>query len=165
MLLTHFRKFTERLEVFTNNILTKYLSKVFLRPFVLKIIRWYNLLLLLIFNLGFSGLYFDFPFMSKMHNLIVVLFGVNAFGFIIQGFVTFKFKFCSWSKLAFVCDLICYGIFSVEFLNKGQDGNYSAFAVYSGLFLLLFVVIYTGITYRISDTDPTIKDSGNSSPM
>ena len=163
-LLVHFKKFTDRLESFTNKVLTKHLSKVFLQPLVLKIIKWYNLLLLFFFNIAFVGYYFHFPIMQSLSDYILIIFGMNLFAFIPQGFLTFKFKFCTWSKLAFICDFICYLLNNIQMLTKGRDGEYSAAFVYFSLFLLLFTIIYTGITYRKSDTDATTTDSGVSSP-
>lgn len=73
---------------------------------VLSIIKYYNLVILFIYVLGSFLFLYGAEYYQSIYKIFVALLGFNLFSLIPNGYIVAKFKFCDWSKMAYVSNVI-----------------------------------------------------------
>lgn len=82
------------------------LNKLFNNHKVLSIIKYYNIVILIIYVLGSFAYLFGVEFYKAIHGVLVALLGFNLFSLIPIGYIMSKFNFCQWSRMAYISNIM-----------------------------------------------------------
>lgn len=82
------------------------LDKAFKNRFTLWFIKYYNLIVLILFTLGCFTYLLDYPLYKNIYNILIGLLGFNLSSLIFVGYVVSRLKFCQWQILAYVFNVL-----------------------------------------------------------
>ena len=88
------------------NIIFNMLNKFFGNSSILKIIKYYNLIILVIYVLGSIAFVYDLQTYQSLYKILSAILGFNLFSLIPNGYIVNKFNFCDWSKMAFISNVV-----------------------------------------------------------
>lgn len=84
--------------------------KIFINIFknnkVLWFIKYYNLIILILFNIGCLIYFFDNDLFKKIYIFLVSILGFNLSGLVYNGYVLSRLKFCKWQVIAYISNII-----------------------------------------------------------
>ena len=84
--------------------------KIFINIFknnkVLWFIKYYNLIILILFNIGCLIYFFDNDLFKKIYIFLVSILGFNLSGLVYNGYVLSRLKFCKWQVIANISNII-----------------------------------------------------------
>jgi len=84
--------------------------KIFINVFknnkVLWFIKYYNLIILILFNIGCLIYFFDNDLFKKIYIFLVSILGFNLSGLVYNGYVLSRLKFCKWQVIAYISNIV-----------------------------------------------------------
>ena len=84
----------------------KFFINIFKNNKILWFIKYYNLIILILFNIGCFIYLFDNELFKKIYILLVSILGFNLSGLIYNGYVLSRLKFCKWQVIAYMSNVI-----------------------------------------------------------
>ena len=73
---------------------------------VLWFIQYYNLIILILFNIGCLIYFFDNDLFKKIYIFLVSILGFNLSGLVYNGYVLSRLKFCKWQVIAYISNIV-----------------------------------------------------------
>ena len=80
--------------------------KIFRNNKILFFIKYYNLIVLILFTIGCFIYLFDYTFYKKIYAILITILGFNLSGLIFNGYVISRLKFCKWQIIAYISNVI-----------------------------------------------------------
>jgi vacuolar-type H+-ATPase subunit I/STV1 len=81
-------------------------KKLFNNDYVLKFIKYYNLIMLILYTLGCYIYLFDNETYKYIYKVLISILGFNISSQIFVGYLLSKLKFCRWQILAFIFNFV-----------------------------------------------------------
>lgn len=82
------------------------LNKTFRNNFTLWFIKYYNLIVLILFTLGCFTYLLDYTLYKNIYIILISILGFNLASLIFIGYVVSRLKFCEWQILAYVFNVL-----------------------------------------------------------
>lgn len=82
------------------------LDKAFKNRFTLWFIKYYNLIVLILFTLGCFTYLLDYSLYKSIYTILIGLLGFNLSSLVFVGYVVSRLKFCQWQILAYVFNVL-----------------------------------------------------------
>jgi energy-converting hydrogenase Eha subunit E len=81
-------------------------KKLFNNDYVLKFIKYYNLIMLILYTIGCYIYVFDYEIYKYIYKILVSFLGFNLSSQVFVGYLLSKLKFCKWQSVAFLFNVI-----------------------------------------------------------
>lgn len=123
-------------------------KKIFHNDYVLKYIKYYNIIMLVIYTLGCYLYMLDNETYKYVYRILVSVFGFNLSSQIFVGYLLSKLKFCEWQSLAFLFNIIInvFGI-ALNLLSKFYVFDYDLI-IMTVLSTIFTTFIFTYIIWK-----------------
>ena len=82
------------------------LNKIFRNNFTLWFIKYYNLIVLILFTLGCFTYLLDYALYKNIYIILISILGFNLSSLIFIGYVVSRLKFCEWQLLAYIFNVL-----------------------------------------------------------
>lgn len=88
------------------NKISRLLDKMFKNNYTLWFIKYYNLIVLILFTLGCFIYLTDYKIFKDLYIIFISILGFNLSGLVFVGYVVSRLKFCEWQILAYVFNVL-----------------------------------------------------------